>query len=155
LLLSPLKAWQFLFSKFFGMWISCLFIIATTFLVIFPGLIYFPFSISHLLSGYLGIMLCVGCYLAVGVFCAICIDSPLLAALSGFALLLGMMLLIAMAQAVDHFYLSQLLRHLSVPLHFEYFLRGLIKSSDLVYLFSFIFIFLYASREVLHIRENW
>lgn len=105
-------------------------------------------------TAYLGLMLSILCYLAVGMFASSLTENQVVSAILGFCLLLGSMLLVMSANATDNYILGQLLSYMSVPYHFEAFVRGALKSYSFVYFASFLGFFVFLTRESLDSR-NW
>lgn len=143
LFLSDLNEVQIIIAKLISMFISMSFILSLT--LIFPIVLaasgYQNWSVVSM--GYLGLMLSVMCYLSAGVFASSLTENQIIAALIGFTLLMGQMLLIVSANATENYLLAQMLQYMSLAFHYEAFSRGAIKSYNLVYYFSFMGFFVY------------
>ncbi len=105
-----------------------------------------------LASAYGGILASIACYMAVGVFTSTLTDNQMVAAVSSFGILLGIMLLVFSASASENGMIGQIFSYMSVPFHFENSVRGAVKSFDLVYYLSFIGLFTLASLHSLKVR---
>lgn len=105
-------------------------------------------------TAYLGLLLSVLGYLAVGIFASSLTENQVVAAILGFCLLLGSMLLVMSANASQNYIVGQILSYLSVPYHFEAFVRGALKSYSFIYFISFLGFFVFLTRESLESR-NW
>lgn len=105
-------------------------------------------------SAYLGLLLSVLCYLAVGIFASSLTENQVVSALVAFSLLLGSMLLVMSANASQNPLVGQILSYMSIPFHYEAFVRGAIKSYSLLFFLSFLGFFTFLTRESLESR-NW
>ncbi|HJL73460.1 MAG TPA: ABC transporter permease subunit [Nitrospinaceae bacterium] len=106
-----------------------------------------------ILTGYLGILLMTGCYVAMGLFASSLTDNQIIAAVTSFGLALFMWVIGWGAQSAGPV-LGQVFEYLSLITHLEHFLKGLIDSSDLVYYFSFILFGLFLTQRVLE-SSRW
>lgn len=103
-------------------------------------------------SGYLGIFLMTGCYVAMGVFASSLTDNQIVAAVIGFGLAFLMWLMALPAQTADSG-IGTILEYLSLGSHLESFLKGVIDSSDLAYYLSFMAFVLFITHRVLDSRR--
>jgi len=152
LLRSSLSDLQIILGKYFAIYTVAFFMVSLTF--IFP--IILAFSGYHdwgiVFTSYLGIFLCLFCYLAVGVFVSSLTSNQILAAIMSFSILLGFMLIVTSAGATHLAMVRDLFMYMSVPFHFEGFVRGAIKNFNLVYFFCFSGLFIYMTRKSLESR---
>lgn len=151
---SRLQNTQIILGKLLASFSSALFMLSFT--LVFPIVLaisgYSDWAIVG--SGYLGIVLSVLSYLAVGLFASSLTENQVVAALVAFCLLLGSMLLVMSANASQNYIVGQILSYLSIPFHFEAFVRGAMKSYSFVYFTSFLCFFIFLTRESLESR-NW
>ena len=153
LLGSHLHPIQIIFGKFFSSLIMVGFFLSLTFL--------FPLTLSlsgHsnwplVGGGYLGTFLSVMAYLSVGLWSSSLTNNQVIAALLGFCLLLGLTLLALAGNATHNFILAQILQYMSVPVHFENFLRGGVRSYNFIFFFSLSGFFLYLTHLSLESRK--
>jgi gliding motility-associated transport system permease protein len=109
-------------------------------------------EIAPILSGYLGILLMTGCYVAMGVFASSLTDNQIVAAVIGFGFALLMWILELPAQNSDSG-IGIILDYISLRSHQESFLKGILDSSDIVYYLSFMAFILLATHQVLDSRR--
>lgn len=145
---------QIILGKLLASFTSALFMLSFTF--IFPIVLsysgYNDWSIVG--TSYLGLCLSILSYLVVGIFASSLTENQVVAAIVGFCLLLCSMLLVMSANATQNYLLGQILSYLSVPYHFETFVRGAMKSYNFIYFTSLISFFVFMTRESLDSR-NW
>ena len=150
---SQLNSWQIILGKLISATLMVVFMMSLT--IIFPIVLslsgYSNWEIVA--SGYLGILFSIICYLSVGLFASSLTDNQVVAALLAFAFLLCLMLLVLTANASHNFILAQMLQYLSITFHYENFIRGGIRTYDLVYFASFVGFFIYLTHLSLESRK--
>jgi ABC-2 type transport system permease protein len=109
-------------------------------------------ELGSILSGYLGLLLLTGCYIAMGVFASSLTDNQIVAAVIGFGMALLMWLLDLSTQNADTG-IGMILEYISLRSHLESFLKGVLDSSDIVYYLSFITFILFVTHQVLDSRR--
>ena len=154
LLTRPLSDFQIIFAKFMAALFGVLFMLSLT--VLFPTILavsgYSDWgSVS---ASYAGLIFSIMCYLSVGLFTSSLTDNQIIAAISGFCILLLMMLMVLTANATDNFIIGQIFQYLSIAAHYEGFVRGTIKSYDLIYYASFVGFAFFLTNKSLDSR-NW
>src|SRR3989339_904060 len=153
LFLSHLGPWQIIIGKFLAAWIVAIFMIAFTGL--FPLVLalsgYSDFGV--LFSSYAGLICTVACFVAVGIFTSSLTNNQIFAALLAFFLIFILMLLVLIMNVSYNYLLAQILQYLSSSFHFQDFVKGVIKSYNLIYFISFIFFFFYLTHESLDSRN--
>lgn len=153
LFLSDLNHFQIILAKFFSSLFVGIFMLSTTFL--FPLILawagYSDWGL--VISCYIGIILTMMAYLSVGLFASSLTENQIVAAVLSFCLLLALMLMVITAQATRNEIVAQLFQYMSSPYHFESFVRGTIRSFNLVYFLSFIGFFFYATHLSLDARK--
>lgn len=151
---SNLSHLQIILGKFFANVVVVIFILALT--AVFPIILslsgYNDWGIVG--SSYLGVLLSVMCYLSVGMFASSLTENQMVAALISFSIIVGLMLLVLSATATNNYLIQQIFQYFSVAFHYEGLVRGVIKTSDLIYYFSFIGFFIYLTERSLDSR-NW
>ncbi len=106
-------------------------------------------DLGPILSGYLGLFLMGGSFLAVGIFASSLTDNQMIAAVISFGLLLVFWIIGASSSAADAVF-----GYLSIINHFENFGKGIIELTDIVYYLSFTFLGLYLAY-IMHNSERW
>ena len=153
LLTSHLSHLQIIMAKITSCFVQAFFLIALT--LIFPIIL----SISGyghwgvVSTSYVGILLCIWCYLSVGVFASSLTENQIVAALLTFSILLGLMLFVLTGNATDSRILSEILQYISLSAHFESFVKGAIMSFDIFYFVSFSGFFVYLTHLSLDTRR--
>ena len=102
-------------------------------------------------SGYLGIALLGASFIALGIFTSSLTENQIIAAVLSF----GAFLLFWVIGWVKSFagpVLGAILEHLSIVIHLDNFVRGLIDSKDLVFYLMFIFFWLFVTLRFLNTR---
>lgn len=133
----------------------CLACFMLSFTLVFPIILAFS-GYSHwgvVFTSYMGIMMCVWCYLSVGLFASSLTENQIVSAILGFTILLGLMLFVLTANASDNAILSQLLQYFSLSMHYESFVKGAVKSFDVFYFISFSGFFVYLTHLSLDSRR--
>jgi ABC-2 type transport system permease protein len=146
LVTKPLKLSQIILGKFLSIWTIGI-------LMLLPTLIY-VYSIKQLsldgqldyltiLSGYIGLLLLIGVFSAIGIFSSALFSNQVNAFLVGLFL---MFLFYYGFEGLGSFNLLGTLdlffKRLSLDFHYQNFIKGLIKFSDLIYFISIIILFL-------------
>lgn len=106
-------------------------------------------DLGPILSGYLGLFLMGGSFLAVGIFASSLTDNQMIAAVISFGILLVFWIMGATSSAGDSVF-----GYLSILNHFENFAKGVIELKDVIYYLSFIFLGLYLAYITLD-SERW
>lgn len=151
---SRLGNLQIILGKLFASFTSALFMLSFT--LVFPIVLAISGYSDWFVVGsaYIGLLLSILCYLAVGIFASSLTENQVVAALVTFCLLLGSMLLVMSANATQNYLLGQILSYMSIPYHFEAFVRGALKTYSFVYFGSVLVFFTFLTRESLDSR-NW
>ncbi len=154
LLLSDLTHVQIIMGKFFATLAVAIFMIA------FTGLFPIILAISGysdwgiIFTSYIGLIFTVACFISVGLFTSSLTNNQIFAALLSFFLIFIMMLLVLATNVSYNYIVSQILQYFSSSFHFQDFVKGVIKSYNLIYFISFIFFFFYLTNKSLDSR-NW
>lgn len=151
---SRLSLKQIILTKILSSFVASLFMVSFT--LIFPVILWLSGykEAGVIFSSYLGLSLTILCYISVGVFASSVTENQILSAVISFCILLGIMLLVMSSNASSSPLVGELLSYVSVPYHFEPFIRGMLRSFDLVYIGSFVGFFAYLTSLSLESR-NW
>ncbi len=155
LLTLPLTDWQVVLAKFFS---------ALTFLFFSLLLsLTMPLSIAWLgnldkgpvIGSYLGALFLGGSYLALGLFISSLTKNQIIAFILGlvacfFAFIIGADFVLASSPAL----LVPVMKFLGLGSHFNNIAKGVIDTKDIIYYFSFIFLFLWLNVRVIE-RRSW
>lgn len=104
-----------------------------------------------ILSGYLGILLFGSGFIALGLFTSSLTENQIIAAVLSFGAFL-LFWIIGWANTFAGPTLGPVLEHLSVVVHLDSFVKGLIDSRDLVFFLIFIFFWLFLTLRFLNTR---
>ncbi|MCK5072317.1 MAG: ABC transporter permease subunit [Bacteriovoracaceae bacterium] len=154
LFISNLNHFQIIVAKFMAS--LCMVLFMLLFTVVFPVILHLSgySDWGTVGSAYLGMILSIMCYLSVGMFTSSLTENQIVAAFTSFGILMGLMLLVVSVNATNNWMLGNIVQYLSIPVHYESFVRGAIRSYDFVYFFSFIGFFLWLTDRSLESR-NW
>lgn len=153
LLLSRLRPWQIIASKYAAGLLVFTSMLALTFI--------FPLTLkisglklpSSFWLGYAGTFLNVMAYLSIGLFASALFTNQFMAATVSFLFFFVFYLLGVSAFNTANFMLAQILSHLSLNVHYDSFVSGVLRSTDLVFYFSLSAFMLYLSHRVLASRR--
>ena len=152
LLSSPVHLRQIIVGKFLAcLGVVSFMILLSSYSIIFIGAVGQP-EMGPIISGYLGILLIMGCYVAMGVFASSLTDNQIVAAVIGFGLALLMWLLELPAQNPDSG-IGIILGAVSLRSHLDPFLNGILDTKDVFYYFSFMAFILIITHQVLDSRR--
>lgn len=104
-----------------------------------------------ILSGYLGILLLGASFIALGIFTSSLTENQIIAAVLSFGAFL-LFWIIGWAKSFAGPTLGSILEHISIVVHLDSFVRGLIDSRDLVFYLVFIFFWLFVTLRFLNTR---
>ncbi len=153
LLRSELSELQIILAKFISNAVLVLFLISFTF--IFPVILalsgYSDWGVVS--SAYIGVFLSICAYLSIGLFCSSLTDNQIVASLLTFCILLGSMLMVITVNASNNYLLSLMIQYLTVPFHYEGFIKGLIRSYSFVYFASYMGFFFFLTLKSLQSRK--
>lgn len=153
LLRSELSEMQIIIGKFISNMVLVFFMLSFTF--VFPIILAFSgYSDWGVVgSSYLGIILSVMAYLSVGLFCSSLTDNQIVASLLTFCILLGSMLMVISANATDNYLLALIIQYMTIPFHYEGFVKGVLRSYSLVYFISYLCFFFLLTLKSLQARK--
>jgi ABC-2 type transport system permease protein len=153
LFLSQLTTLEIIIGKFLASFLMAAFMLSST--LLFPIVLAMSgySDWGTVLTSYSGILLSMMAYLSVGLFASSLTENQIVAAVISFCLLLGLMLLVITSQATHNLIVAEIFQYMSTPYHFESFVRGSVRSFNLVYFISFISFFFYATYLSLESRK--
>jgi ABC-2 type transport system permease protein len=149
---SPVSVVQIILGKF----LAALAVLACMLLLTWiPAIFTFFFGNPEpapILTGYLGLFLMGGAFLAIGIFFSSLTENQIVSAILTFgALLLFWILNWASASAAGFW--KDVLNYLSFFQHFDDMARGILDTTDLVYYLSFVFFGLFLTHSVIQSRR--
>ncbi|MBM3129163.1 MAG: ABC transporter permease [Chloroflexi bacterium] len=154
LLTAPVHDWQVVLGKFLGSFILfVVMLLAPTLYYVLILQVFGPPDYGPILTGYLGFVLIGAAYLAVGVFGSSVTQNQIIA----FFVSLVILLLLWIADAAGGVFgpgaVSDALTYIALPRHFNDLFRGVVDTSDIVYAFSLVAIFLFLATQVLQTKR--
>ena len=149
---SPVNTFQIVSAKFLAGFLMVALMILLTLHYILSLYVLGEPDFGPVWSGYLGLLLLGGVFVAVGVFASSLTDNQIVAAVLSFGILF--LLWIAGFPSVSgSSALREFLAYLSPIYHFEDFGKGLIDTKHLVFYVTFIFTALFLTQRVLDSRR--
>lgn len=155
LLTLPVTDWEVVAAKFLSALAFLSFVLLLSLTI--------PFTVNRLgnmdwgpvIGGYLGAILLGGAYLALGLFISSLTKNQIIAFLIGVVCCFGVFIIGAdfVLQKMNGA-IVPIMQFIGIGSHFNNIGKGIIDSRDLIYYFSFIFIFLYLNVKSIESR-NW
>ncbi|MBI4208223.1 MAG: ABC transporter permease subunit [Deltaproteobacteria bacterium] len=147
LLTSPISVGQIVLGKFLAAFVVFLglIVLSTTFPWIVSAIS--DIDIGPILTGYLGVILLGGLYLAVGVFASTLTQNQIVAAVVSFGLLLLLYILPFASNALPG-PMAKVISSVGFAEHFEDFTKGLIDIPALTYFLSLIVFILFLAKQI-------
>lgn len=137
LMTAPIRVSEIIVGKFISVFLVFAGMLLLTTLVPFTLALFSDFDWYPVLTGYLGLTLLGGLFLAVGLFASSITENQIVAAFTSFGLLLMCWLLVALGKNyIGDTPIGNAISYLSFMDHFDRLLRGLIDTKDLVYFVS-------------------
>ncbi len=152
--LSPVSEWQVVVAKAFAALTLVLSMLLLT--GVFPLVIWgVGIKDFHLLgTSYIAVTLNACAYISLGLFCSSISANQIIAALLS---VLGIMFLWMISwggHLNSNYVIAEIFTYIGITSHFEHMLRGILGTQDLVYYFSFYFLFGFLAVKSLG-RRNW
>ncbi len=131
LMSAPISMTEIVLGKFLG--ITLFFLLLLAMLSLMPLSLYAGTSLDggKLLAGLLGLSLLLMTFAAIGIFMSSLTEQPVVAAISTFGLLI--LLWIIDWSGGENEKVTGLFHYLSIQTHLEYFLKGLVSTTDAAY----------------------
>lgn len=153
LLTYPVKDVEAIMGKFAG----CMMIFATMLALSVPCVLLVDFfgepEWGVIVSGYLGLLLMGGAFIALGVFMSSLTENQIVAAVLSFAALM-ILYMIGYSSSFVGEKMGAVLEYISFNAHFYSFAKGVIDTSDAIYYFLFMVFFIFLSMRSLE-SKRW
>ncbi len=139
---SPLSSWEIVFGKFLASFVFAG--ITVTLLLIYPLALsfYAPVEWGMILSGYVGMLLSVGFFIALGILASSLTQNLVIAGILSFGFFV-VLVSFSSVSMVSQEIVSAIFRELSYYTHYQQFVQGVIRWVDLVYFVAGTFLWLY------------
>jgi ABC-2 type transport system permease protein len=159
LMTTPVRPWEIVLGKFFSGLLMMGLMLALT--AVFPLLLNIYASSGgtaaldgrSLATGYAGMFLLGAAFVSVGLFASSVSESQIVAVITGFAILM-MFYVIGLAARGQEGFWQGFLQYLAINTHLEGFIRGVVRSTDVVYYLSLIFLGLFMTHRVVE-AQRW
>lgn len=154
LLTSPISITQMILGKYLAAFlIFCLMLLLTGIMPILLD-VYGDLRWGPILAGYLGLLL-LGCvFLSFGLLASSMTENQVIAGFVGFGLLLLLWLVGWASLGASGTIMSSFISYLSIGEHFDKFVKGLIDTSDLIYLLSLASVGLFLAHRIVE-SQRW
>lgn len=141
---SPITNFQILTGKYTAALFLYLLMLALTFFYMLFLFAYGNPEIGQIFSGYLGMFLIGGAYLAIGLLFSTFTDNQIIAAISTIAIILIFWSIGWLSDFLNPG-LGKILNHFSLIEHFDDFAKGVVNTKNIIFYLSFIFLSLLLS----------
>lgn len=111
-------------------------------------------DLSLLGTSYLSVLLNACCYISLGLFCSSITSNQIISGLLSILGILFLWMITWGGHLNSNYMISEIFNYIGITSHFERILRGLLGTQDIIYYFSFIFIFGFLTVKSLG-RRNW
>ena len=153
LLTSPLKDGEIIVGKFLGAMAMYLGMLAVTALYMAILFMWGNPAFMPLVSGYLGLLLLGGAFVAIGLFISSLTANQMVAAAASFVVFLLLWIVSWFADSTGPF-VGSILRYLSVTEHFDDFGKGVLDLKHIVFYLSFIAFGLFMALKAVD-KDRW
>ncbi len=154
LMTSPVPIFAIVMGKYLAaMAVFTLMLVLTGYMPLLMGY-YGSIQWLPILTGYLGIWLLGGVFIAVGLLASSLTENQIIASFIGFGAVLILWLIGWLSQTMADSPLGPFLTYLSIGEHTENFIKGMIDTGDLVYQASLILLGLFITHRVLE-SQRW
>ncbi len=148
LMTSPAGLNEIVSGKFMSVFLVFLGLLGLTGLIPLTMALFSDFDWYPILTGYLGLALLGGLFLAVGLLASALTENQIVAAFTSFGLLLVLWLLAGLGSLLGDTTAGQVVSYISFMEHYDHLVRGLIDTKDLVYFVSAIVLMLFLAHRV-------
>ena len=148
LMTSPIGINEIVAGKFVSVFLIFLGLLGLTGLVPAVLTLFSDFDWHPVLTGYLGMALLGGLFLAVGVFASALTENQIVAAFVSFGILLMLWLISGFAALLGDTTAGHVVAYISFMEHYDRLVRGLVDTGDLVYFASSLIFMLFLTHRV-------
>lgn len=153
LITSPSKLSHIVLGKYLAVLLVFFVMIAISFVYPIISYIFSNFSIIPLIGQYLGLILLGGSMIAFGIFISSLTESVVAASIISVISLMAMMILDPLGDILGGV-VSKIFNWFSIFSKYDNLNRGILGLDDIVYYFSFIFVFLFLTIRVIE-KRRW
>ncbi|NOZ26237.1 MAG: ABC transporter permease [Nitrospirae bacterium] len=152
-LTMPVREWQITLSKYAASLV--LYAVTLAFSLFYPMLLYLLGSpdTGMITASYLALLLLGASYISIGIFASTLTANQVIAFIAAFSIIFVLFVLSRLEMMFPLWMQAWIERAAVVP-HFDNMLRGVIRSSDLVYFFTLNLLFLFLATYMLYRRRG-
>lgn len=153
LLTSPISLYKIVLGKYFAALV--MFLIVTAFTLVYAVLCigFVNSEILNILINYIGFILLGASFIAIGFFASVITNNQVVAAIIGFVLCMGSLLLSSIASNFGGV-VREIILWLSIPVRFSSFLMGRLVIEDIVYLLSFCVLMIVIIAKIIEMKKR-
>ena len=153
LLTSPISVWDIVFGKYFAA--LSVFLITLGITLVFPGILFIIGKpiLTEIIGSYIGFILIWATFIAVGVFISSITESQVISAILTFVVLLVLYSLDGFTAGVTQVWMKSIISWFSVFSRYSDFQVGLLNLPNIIYYFSFVFVFLFLAQRNIEKRR--
>lgn len=148
LMTAPIRVSEIIVGKFISVYLIFVGMLLLTTLVPLTLALFSDFTWYPVFTGYLGLTLLGGLFLAVGLFASSITENQIVAAFTSFGLLLMSWLLAGLGSLLGDTPAGQVVSYLSFMEHYDHLVRGLVDTKDLVYYVSGTVLMLFLAHRI-------
>ena len=150
---KPVRDSEIILGKFFAAWVLLAAALAPTLLYAVTVGLLGSLDLGPVFTGYLGLFLMGGVYIAIGLFASSLTENQIVAFIISFLIILTLFLLDKVLMYVPET-LASTLEYLAIDFHFSNIARGVIDSRNIIYFGSLLGLSLYLATVSLE-RRKW
>lgn len=154
LMTAPIRVNDMVLGKFLSVYLVYLGLLVLTGFVPLIMAGFSSFDWNPIFTGYLGLTLLGGLFLAAGVFASSLTENQIIAAFLSFGILLLFWLLGAVGTLMGDTGAGNFIAYLSFIEHYDRLVRGLVDTKDLIYFISGITLMLFLAHQVVE-SQRW
>lgn len=154
LMTSPISIQEIVVAKFASVFLLYLGLLALTGVTPLVLALFSSFDWHAVLTGYLGLALLGGLFLATGVFASALTENQIVAAFLSFGILILIWLMDGLGSLLGDTPLGQTISYISYIPHFDRLVRGLVATHDLIYFLSGMILMLFMAHRVVE-SQRW
>jgi len=157
LLTQPITEWELVLGKFLSA--LTLFAMMLAFTLFYPIVItvFGEPELSVIFSGYVGLLLLAGFFIAIGTFASTLTQNQILSFVIAFIIIMTMFVAIGPLADLPFFatvpYAKPVFNYLNATPHFNAFVKGVVDTSHIFYFVSFYFLFLFLAKQKIESRR--
>jgi ABC-2 type transport system permease protein len=143
LLTAPITDGQIVLGKYFAAVSFFIILLLVTWIPVAALYIYGDPASGPILTAYLGMLLYGLAIVAIGMFISTLTENQIVAAMISFGVILAMWLMSSFTRGMENATIKGVMDYLSIIDHLDDFLRGIFKTSDIVFYLSLMLLGLF------------